>query len=196
MGLNLPGAVEKARQDLKVRPAPQGSTLLCRSFGCDVGAYLQGYHADEMTAFTRVVLWGPSSFHLLWKLAERDRGGVDKVNFMSLSKGVQWSPTFWKSTVPIEESVKQIMGITVEIGFGTRDEYCDAPFANYLTAIIGKHTPCPVRVVEIEGAGHEIRPDPAPGVSAEDHERILREYFALIFRPEPDPESGIQNQKS
>lgn len=192
MGLNLSGAVEKAWQDLQARPAPQGSTLLCRSFGCDVGAYLLANHGDEMSAFSRVVLWGPSAFHLIWTLAERDRGGIDKVNFMSLSKGVQWSPTYWKTTVPIEESVKQIKGIQVGIGYGTKDQYCDAPFANYLAGLIQKHTDCAVHVCPIKGAGHEIRPDPAPGGSAEEHERIKREYFALIFGHDPEPGSQIQ----
>lgn len=46
MGLNLPGAVEKARKEITERPIPNASTLLCRSFGCNVGAYLLAHHGD------------------------------------------------------------------------------------------------------------------------------------------------------
>lgn len=173
MGLNLPGAVEKARKDLKRLSPPTGSTLLCRSFGCDVGAFLFAHHREEMGVFSRIILWGPSSFHLLWTRAERDRGAVDRVNFSSLAKGVQWSPTYWRTAEPIEESVKGFTGIEVDIGYGTNDTYCDAPFAQYLAALITKNTPCPVRVVEIVDAQHEIR--------ADGDARIESEYLEFIF---------------
>lgn len=194
MGLSLPGAVEKSRQDLKAHPAPQGSTLICRSFGCDVGAHLLANHRDEMTSFSRVVFWGPSAYHVFWDLVARTPQSLATFNEEARKKGVVLSADFWTTFEPIEESAKQIKGITVEIGYGTSDKYCDAPLANYLAAIFWKHTDCPVRVVEIKGAAHEIRPTPHPVTSPEDHERIKREYFALIFGS--DPESGIGLQES
>lgn len=110
-----------------------------------------------------------------------------RVNFHSLSKGVQWSPTYWKTCVPIEESIRLIKGIAVDVGFGSKDKYCAAPFADYLAALIRTHTDCQAKITEIEGAAHEIRPTRVAGTSPEDHERIKREYFHLIFR---------ENQKS
>lgn len=202
-GLSLPASVEKARQDIAARPAPGGSTLLCRSFGCDVGAYLLAYHGDEMTAFSRVILWGPSAYHTYWDLVARTPDSLRGLNAYAAKhdKGMRLHDAFWDTFEPIEESSKRLRPITVDIGFGSRDPYCDGPFAHYLAGIIWKHTSCSVRVVQIEGAEHEIRAEPPVGTSPEDHERIKRNYFALIFRPDPEsgirnPDSGIQIQES
>jgi len=192
--LNLPGAVVKAREDLKTRPAPQGSTLLCRSFGCDVGAYLLANHGGEMAAFSRIVLWGPSAYHLYWDLVARTPTSLREMNVYAKEKkkGMKLHDDFWATFKPIEESAKRFRSITIEIGYGTRDKYCDAPFANYLAGVVWKHTACPVRVVEIEGAYHEIRADPPAGISPEDHERIKCAYFHLIFGVNENQDSGIQ----
>ena len=182
-GLNLPDAVEKVRKEINKHPAPTGSTLLCRSFGCDVGAYLLAYHAQEMAAFARIVLWGPSAYHLYWDLVARTPESTREMNEYAAKhkRGMRLHEGFWATFQPIEISAKHFRSISVEIGFGTQDQYCESAFANYLAGIIRNHTKCPVRVVEIRGADHEIRIDPKAGVPNEEHERIKQEYFQLIF---------------
>ena len=160
MGLNLPSAVAKARRDIKARPAPAGSTLLCRSFGCDVGAYLFAHHSHEMTAFKRVILWGPSGMNTYWDLVGKSFDAIEKLNAeIQNAKGCKIGEDFWSSFSPIEDSVREFRSTTVEIAYVTKDKYCDAPFAEYLAAL-----------------------------SPEEHERIKREYFRLIFGHYPEPE--------
>lgn len=182
-GLSLPTAVEKAREDLKTHVAPKGSTLLCRSFGCDVGAYLLAKYAAEMATFARVVFWGPSAYHLYWKLVARTPDSLREMNEYAEkhAKGMRLNDSFWATFEPIEEIAKSLRMINVEIGFGTRDRYCDGAFARYLAEIIWKNTHCSVRVLEIEGAEHEIRSEPPFGFSEEEHTRIKGTYFKLIF---------------
>ncbi len=190
-GLSLPGAVEKARNDIKARPAPLGSTLLCRSFGCDVGTYLFAHYPEEVAAFNRIILWGPSGLHTYWDLVAR---APDSLNLLNESvrdtNGLLLHTDFWNTFAPIEESVKAITKVNVEIAYGTNDNYCDAAFAHYLAEICWKHTTCSVRLVEIKDAEHEIRsaPNQRSRVSPEVHERIKSEYFTLIFGVEREPE--------
>ena len=195
-GLSLPEAVEKAQKDIKGRPAPLRSTLLCRSFGCDVGMYLFAHYPEEVAAFNRIILWGPSGLHMYWDLVARAPDSLNRLNeSVKDTKGLLLHTDFWKTFRPIEESMKAITKLNVEIGYGTNDDYCDAAFAHYLAEICWKHTPCPVRVVEIKGAEHEIRSAPklSSRVSPQVHERIKTEYFKLIFGVER--ELNITNWK-
>ena len=173
LGLSLPSAVSKALADIKCQPARPESTLLCRSFGCDVGAHLIAHHREEMRNFSRIILWGPSAYHTYWDLVARHSSSLSEINQKVKSKGVQLSADFWPTMIPIEMTAKTMREISVEIGYGTKDKYCDAPFANYLGKILEGNTSCPVRVAEILNAEHEIRP--------ETDERIKSEYFRLIF---------------
>src|SRR5207247_1590108 len=68
LGLSLPGAAAKALADIERQTAPPGSTLLCRSFGCYVGAHLIAQHREKMRNFSRIILWGPSAYHAFWDL--------------------------------------------------------------------------------------------------------------------------------
>jgi hypothetical protein len=172
-GLSLPAAVEKARTDIKNHPTPSNSTLLCRSFGCVVGCHLIANHREELKAFTRIVLWGPVPLHISWNLFARHRDSLNQTNEEAKRKGVVFSTDFWQSIEPVEETVKAFKFISVDIGFGTKDKYCNAAFANYLGKILEGNTSCPVRVAEIANAEHEIRP--------EADERIKSEYFRLFF---------------
>ena len=183
-GLSLPTAVEKARKDLKEYVAPEGSTLLCRSIGCHVGAFLLAHYAAEMAAFERVILWGPSSYHLYWNLVARTPNALREMNEYATkhAKGLRLHDNFWSTFEPIEEAAKKFGFITVEIGWGTRDGYCDGAFVRYLAEIIWNNTDCPLRLVEIEGADHEVRFEPPAGVSEEAHSSIMDAYLKLIFR--------------
>lgn len=172
-GLNLPTAVDKALSEIRNLEFTREGVLLCRSFGCDVGAYLMAHHQDEMKRFGRLVLWGPSAFHVFWRLLASEPDALDKFNSLAMSKGVILSARFWETFCPIEESLRMLKEITVSIGFGTKDKYCDAPLANYLAALIRKYTKCSVNVTEIPDAEHEIRP--------EANNTIKALYFQFIF---------------
>ncbi len=180
-GLNLPRAVEKARREIERAAPPAGSTLVCRSFGCNVGSYLLARHRNEMKCFARAVFWGPSAFHTFWEVMGRNSGVLQHFNDEARKKGAVMSQDFWATLQPVETTARDIAEVSLAIGYGTKDKYCDAPFAHYLAAIIRACTTCEVEVVEIEKAEHEVRANAPLGVSADEHEQVKRRYLSLIF---------------
>jgi len=173
-GLTMPLAVEKALNDIGKLKFEGGGTLLCRSFGCNLGMWLFAHHSDDMKRFHRLVLWGPAAFHTYWRLVASDSDALKQFNDSAKSKGLLFGSQFWKSFCPMEELVRLLKDVRVSIGFGTKDAYCDAAFADYLYMLIKVYSDCDIgRPTMIAEARHEVRPD--------DNDKIKSQYFRFIF---------------
>lgn len=172
-GSNLPSAVERTRAIL--RNVAPGSTLFCRSFGCDVCMRLATQEPELIYRLDSIILWGPSPYHYYWQYVGADAGAIEKFNAEVSAKGLKLSADFWRTFVPIEVSAKKFSGKRLTIAYGTEDPDCDAAFVNYLSSIVKQSRPgVPVEVISIAGAGHEL--------TADSDAVMLAQYLALIFR--------------
>ena len=105
--------------------------VLGRSFGIIVA--LDCVDTLEVHNFTRLILWGPPPYWLLWELFKKDFHENKQKNE---SKGLNISGRFFEGVLPVEYLLKK-MDVTTIVATGAEDTYSTPQFLHYLQNMYG-----------------------------------------------------------
>ena len=161
--LNLAGAEKTALEALMQLKPYDSFSVLARSFGCIVA----GSVFAKVSAPERLILWGPPSYPILWRLFKRDINSTLRV---AENKGTTLDPNVFESLIPFEELYD---GLPKKTSFvtGARDMYTTPQFLDFLKASANPSKGFRFRIVN--EAGHEV--------DCEAPVNVLAEYRAALF---------------
>ena len=130
--------------------------LLARSFGCFVALKCENM-LPPTNKPSRIMLWGPPPFWLVWQMFIRD---FTENASIARDKGVQIGEDFFPSIEPVESLLQNITTPTI-VTSGSLDPYCSPSFLDYLKNIVMANEKVIVRE-PIKGAKHEVARDSDP----------------------------------
>lgn len=172
-GFSIPSAANKIRSELQA--AENGSTLFCRSSGCDVVAYFLVNSPSVLSAFGKIIFWGTGGGMDTWRQMPDRPGTIEKLNILWRKTGVWIDPDFWSKYIPFEAQCIRFRGSkNITIAYGGCDAHISSDEQMYFSALINRHTRCLAKVVKIASAHHAVTEH---DISSKD----LRAYLSMIF---------------
>lgn len=106
---------------------------------------------------SKLFLWGPPPYWLLWQMFKGDFEINRKV---TEEKGTLIGEEFFSGLIPVESMLPRIQTPTV-IATGENDPYVPAAFLEYLRSLLPKGNPA-VFKPPVPGARHEVSDNSAP----------------------------------
>ena len=165
--ISLPRSVQAARR--RIDKLPKGAfTILGRFFGSIVALKLAKTLTTTDRVPSRLILWGPPPYWLLWEMFVRD---FLKNKAIAKSKGLKVDRDYHTSIEPVESMLKEVHLPTV-VAAGTADQYCTPAFLDYLRALTAQNQFVKIRT-SVPGATHEVTSD--------NYENILKVYSQTLF---------------
>lgn len=158
-GIEINSSVERVKNML--RTASPGSLLMCRSWGCFVFSRLMAINPEYFKNFSRIILWGPSSYDFMINHYGTTKQ-IDDQNSKSSSKFYRVSRSFPKTLNSIEAECltwSPTNSIQIDVGFGTRDRYLDKKYAESLVDAFNKQKNVNSSLYTVPNAYHDVQLD-------------------------------------